>query len=149
LGAIAGSLAGGFGLLPILTATGAWQFVVITLSALALAALAMKPRAPRFSSLGVLATGGASAALVLFSLGPTAAWRHSGVGVGRSELNAPTLNATIQVENKWRRYTVWQDDGVESSVAILASHGVSFIVNGKSDGNVRTDAGTQVMGGLI
>lgn len=149
LGAIAGSLAGGFGLLPILTAPGAWQFVVFTLSALALAALTMKPRAPLFSNLGVFAMGSASAALMIFTLGPTAVWRHSGVGVGRSGLNAATLNATIELENKYRRYTVWQEDGVESSVAIQASHGASFIVNGKSDGNVRADAGTQVMGGLI
>ena len=32
LGAIAGSLAGGFGLLPALSATGAWQLVVVVLA---------------------------------------------------------------------------------------------------------------------
>ena len=176
LGAIAGSLAGGFGLLPALTAPGAWKLVVFLLAALALTALAMARRASNaglpdeaaetaqvsrpepnfeagrpglFSSLGVLGTITMSAAGMLFTLGPTAVWRHSGVGVGRSGLDAKTLNATRQVENKWRRIMVWQAEGVESSVAIMAAHGASFIVNGKSDGNVRTDAGTQVMGGLI
>ena len=164
LGAIAGSLAGGFGLLPALTAPGAWQLVVLTLAALALAALVMTPRAAGsspaaittggsaralVSRLGALGTAALATILMLGTLGPTAVWRHSGVGVGRSNLDAPTLNSTRQVENKWRRQMLWEADGVESSVAIMASHGASFIVNGKSDGNVRADAGTQVMGGLI
>jgi spermidine synthase len=90
-----------------------------------------------------------AAAVLLLSLGPTAVWRHSGVGVGRSGLDAPTLNALRERENDWRRQTVWEAEGLESSVAITASHGASFVVNGKSDGNVRADAGTQVLGGLI
>ncbi|MDR3406609.1 MAG: fused MFS/spermidine synthase [Chthoniobacter sp.] len=160
LGAIAGSLAGGFGLLPALTAPGAWQLVVFTLAALALAALVMTPRVVHpsptggnihalFSRLGALGTATLAALLMLGTLGPTAVWRHSGVGVGRSKLDASTVNSTRQVENKWRRHLLWEADGVESSVAIVALHGASFIVNGKSDGNVRADAGTQVMGGLI
>jgi len=164
LGAIAGSLAGGFGLLPVLTALGAWQLVVFTLAALALTALVMAPRAARapqaaapnaagpnvlFSRVGVPGAVALAAALMLGTLGPTAVWRHSGVGVGRSDLDSSTLNGTRQMENKWRRHLLWQADGVESSVAIMALHGASFIVNGKSDGNVRADAGTQVMGGLI
>jgi predicted membrane-bound spermidine synthase len=156
LGAIAGSLAGGFGLLPVLTAPGAWQLVVAALGALAVAALVCAPRPARAWTasalcprLGVVSVASCAAMLMFLTLGPTAVWRHSGVGVGRSELEAPSLYATRQVEHKWRRYIVWQAEGVESSVAIMASHGVSFFVNGKSDGNIRSDAGTQVMGGLI
>jgi hypothetical protein len=44
---------------------------------------------------------------------------------------------------------VWEADGVESSAGITASRGASFVINGKSDGNIRADAGTQVPGGLI
>src|SRR5262249_30885901 len=40
-GAIAGSIAGGFGLLPLLSATGTWVFVTLLLGALSLAALAV------------------------------------------------------------------------------------------------------------
>ena len=148
-GAIAGSLAGGFGLLPVLSAPGAWKFVVLLLAALALVALGVaRGKVGMASRSGVFATAGAAAALLL-SLGPTAVWRHSGVGVGRSGLDAPTLNALRERENDWRRQTVWEAEGLESSVAITASHGASFVVNGKSDGNVRADAGTQVLGGLI
>src|SRR6202023_2363667 len=39
--------------------------------------------------------------------------------------------------------------GVESSVGLNKADSASFIVNGKSDGNARADAGTQLMCGLI
>ncbi|MCD7897988.1 MAG: fused MFS/spermidine synthase, partial [Planctomycetaceae bacterium] len=42
-----------------------------------------------------------------------------------------------------------QAEGVESSVGILDDDGYSFFVNGKSDGNVYGDRGTQIMSGLI
>ncbi len=143
-GAITGSLAGGFGLLPLLSAPGAWKCVVFTLAALALAALL----AARRKSIGVFSTAITAVAL-MFTLGPTAVWRHSGVGVGRSGLDAPTLNALREKANSLRRQTLWEAEGIESSVALVVSHGASFVVNGKSDGNVRSDAGTQVLGGLI
>jgi spermidine synthase len=143
-GAIAGSLAGGFGLLPALSAPGAWKLVVFLLALLALAAQLVARR----RGVGIFATASAAAAM-MFSLGPTAVWRHSGVGVGRSGLDAPSLNALRDKVNAWRRQTIWEAEGIESSVAIFVSNGVSFVVNGKSDGNVRADAGTQVMGGLI
>ncbi len=143
-GAITGSLAGGFGLLPLLSAPGAWKCVVFTLAALALAALVVTRR----KSIGVFSTAAAAVAL-MFTLGPTAVWRHSGVGAGRSGLDAPTLNALREKANAWRRETLWEAEGIESSVALVVSHGASFVVNGKSDGHVRADAGTQVLGGLI
>src|SRR5207247_7281645 len=48
-----------------------------------------------------------------------------------------------------RRHIIWDVDGVESSVGIQNADSISFIVNGKSDGNARADAGTQVMSGII
>jgi spermidine synthase len=48
-----------------------------------------------------------------------------------------------------RRHVLWEAEGVESSVALNASSGLSFVVNGKVDGNTRGDAGTQVMSGMI
>jgi spermidine synthase len=48
-----------------------------------------------------------------------------------------------------RQNIAWEGEGVESSVAITITNGASFVVNGKNDGNIRGDAGTQVLGGLI
>lgn len=83
--------------------------------------------------------------------GPTAVWRHSGIGGGRVTGNAFSspnqLRAWMAAE---RRSIVWEADGVESSVALaLDPTGYAFIVNGKSDGSARGDAGTQVAFGLI
>ena len=39
-----------------------------------------------------------------------------------------------------RRSVVWEREGVESSVAVQAIAGLSFVVNGKVDGNARNDA---------
>lgn len=151
VGAIAGSLAGGFGLLPLITAPGLWKLVIILLGALSLVALLAQQRRSLVAPLagfGVTATVVAAAAL-LFTLGPTPAWRHSGVGVGRSGLDAPSRNVLRDRVGQFRQQTMWESEGVESSVAIYAMHGASFVVNGKSDGNIRADAGTQVLGGLI
>ena len=61
--------------------------------------------------------------------------------------------ATLDSSNQFRdwvhaqqRAIVWDEDGTESSVALAAEpNGYAFIVNGKSDGSARGDAGTQVM----
>ncbi len=151
VGAIAGSLAGGFGLLPLITAPGLWKMVIVMLGALSLVSLLVQQRrslVPALSAFGVTASVVAAAAL-LFTLGPTPAWRHSGVGVGRSGLDAPSLNVLRDRVGQFRQQTMWESEGVESSVAIYAMHGASFVVNGKSDGNIRADAGTQVLGGLL
>src|ERR1043165_4355804 len=71
-GAIAGSLAGGFGILPLLTAPGTWRLVVVLLALTAIV----------FSRGSLLVAIGAVA--LTFTLGPTAVWRHSGIGAGRA-----------------------------------------------------------------
>jgi spermidine synthase len=150
-GAIAGSLAGGFGLLPWLSAPGAWQLVAVLLLGLGAWALLTAMRAgdrrlflPQLMTVGVLVG-------CLMTAGPTAAWRHGGVGAGRVP-TAVTLsrNALAAWMLEARRMVVWDRDGVESGVALSRdANGLSFIVNGKADGSARADAGTQVMLGLI
>jgi len=140
-GAIAGSLAGGFGLLPLLSAPGTWRLVVIVVVVLAFIATLRDRRA-------LAVTTGVLAIACISAIGPTAVWRHSGIGAARAPM--PTSRNDLR---RWindnRRTVIWERDGRESSVAIVAISDISFIVNGKSDGSARGDAGTQVMQGII
>lgn len=150
-GAIAGSLAGGFGILPLLTAPGTWRLVIALLVALGVAALWLSWSRDRILSLraGSMAASGL-ALLMLLSPGPTAVWRHSPIGAGRvdpDEIN--TRNKSRRWMQKTRREIVWQADGRDTCVGLKKDEGYAFIVNGKNDGNIRTDAGTQVMSGLL
>lgn len=150
-GSILGSLAGGFGALPLLTAVGTWRAVVILLAALGGAALAVSARRRRPSLHFAVPLLCASIAvfLVMYSLGPTAAWRHSGIGAGRGFLDTSTPNDLKKSILDQRRHIIWEAEGIESSVALEAISGLSFIINGKNDGNAIRDASTQVMSGLL
>ncbi|MGO9290048.1 MAG: fused MFS/spermidine synthase [Polyangia bacterium] len=154
LGAIAGSLAGGFGLMPVLTAPGCWQLVAVMLALLGLLACLLGfRRTERGATLPrtlpwLIAT--AAIAVVLSARGPTAVWRHSPIAVGRVDAGSlanPT--ARRDWENGVRRSIARDEEGVESSVALEAATGYAFVLNGKTDGHARMDAGTQVMGGLF
>lgn len=148
VGAIGGALAGGFGLLPLLTAPGCWRAVAIGLALLGLAA-AVVGRAHRLTALACMAGTGAIAAAVLTAPGPTAAWRHSGIGAGRATIRNLSGNALKAWAHAERRATAWEAEGVESSVAMQRKEALALVVNGKVDGNARHDAPTQVMGGLL
>ena len=148
VGAIAGSLAGGFGLLPLLTATGSWRLVVILLGLLGVAALVVAFRTGPRTAIVPAALAAALAIGFTFALGPTAVWRHSGIGAGRARVT-DSGNPTREWMNQMRRALVWDVDGRESSVAIEDTADLAFIVNGKADGSARGDAGTQVMTGMV
>ncbi len=93
---------------------------------------------------------GAVAVFVLRADGPTAAWRHSSIGVGRASIPfAAGPNAVEGWIRDMRRAIVWEREGVESSVAVEAIAALSFVVNGKVDGNSRNDAPTQVVSGIL
>ncbi|HJQ40673.1 MAG TPA: fused MFS/spermidine synthase [Thermoanaerobaculia bacterium] len=147
-GAIAGSLCGGFGVMPLLSAPGTWRFSIALLTALGLGAtaLAMRER-PRIGG-AFTALVGAAALICIATTGPTAVWRHSGIGAARAQ-QPVTRNELQRWINDNRRTVLWERDGRESSVALVAISDVTFIINGKSDGSARGDAGTQVMQGLI
>jgi spermidine synthase len=143
LGAIAGSLVTGFGALPLLSAPGLWQAVAVVLAALSLAILMLAPRVDRragliVSALAVLTFGS------LYAQGPTAVWRHSGIGAGPLVAASLGPNQLRQWMNENRQTLEWEMDGIESSIAINRMNGLSFIVNGKADGNALTDAATQI-----
>jgi spermidine synthase len=85
------------------------------------------------------------------SVGPTAFWRHSPIGVGRYD-DIVTKATRNSMESEWRArnaFTSWQTDGRESAIALNTASDTAFIVNGKSDGAATIDGGTQVMGGLL
>jgi spermidine synthase len=151
VGAIIGSLAGGFGLLPWLSAPGAWRFATLSLVVLGGAAVALSTRRRSLRALVPQAALVVATLALLAATGPTAVWRHSGIGAGRSSLS--TITSANELKN-WshseRRWVVWDGDGTESSVALERPlPGYAFIVNGKSDGSAVGDAGTQVMTGLL
>jgi hypothetical protein len=151
-GSIAGSLAGGFGLLPLLSAPGCWRLAVFVLLVMALVSSALgfvrlgDPR-PQLVGSWVIAL---AAFALLRTVGPTAAWRHSPIGAGRIEPAAlGTKNTIHDFLNARRRSIIWEADGVESTVGISGENAMDFIVSGKSDGNALGDSGTQVMSGLL
>ncbi len=149
-GAILGSLAGGFGLLPTLSATGTWVAVAGMLVLLGVSAMGFSLRTVRpLSRLLLPAAAAAVAVLLLTADGPTPVWRHSPIGAGRVRFTDATRNSVRDWAHGRRRFIEWATDGVESSVALDGGDGWNFVVNGKSDGNARQDAATQVMGGLV
>lgn len=150
LGAIIGSIAGGFGLLPLLSAPGCWRLAAVLMGGLSLifvgaAFLREKSRLGVILPVFLAALG---LSLVGWQ-GPTAAWRHSGIGVGRADLFGLEINAIKEWRNLQRRKTIWEADGRESSVALSEANGLAFSLNGKCDGNSLVDAPTQIMLGMV
>ena len=159
-GAIVGSLAGGFGAAAV--AVGARR-----VAARRHGAAGARRRARRSLSLRAQRPHGArhvwsaaACALVGASRRRAAARRRparrpSGATAASAPGRAPrdVLDSPNQLrawQHAERRAIVWDGDGVESSVALAVEQtGYAFIVNGKSDGSARGDAGTQVMLGLL
>jgi hypothetical protein len=152
VGAICGALAGGFGLLPLLSAPGVWRSVAALLAVLGVAVLAhaWRPAKRRAWAIATVAAGIVAAGMIACP-GPTAVWRHGAVGAGRVArmVTLADPNALHDWKNAVRRSLLWEADGVESSIAVVASDALAFYVNGMCDGEALADAGTQIMLGLI
>ena len=150
VGALAGSFAGGFGFLPMFSAPGVWKMVVVLLSAVAVVAACLElSQQRRWLRLIAPVATVAVALAMLTATGPTAFWRHSQIGVGYLRQYQGSPNEMRDLVHKMRRQIMWEADGIESSVALANPDGAAFLVNGKSDGNAKIDAGTQIMCGLI
>lgn len=145
VGAIIGSLLGGFGLMRLVGAVAVWQSTVIAMLLLA-SYIIFSNKAVK---VGFFRACFAALALwMAFSNTPTAQWRHAGIGAGR--FKAPeTYNNRIDSARMNNRLIHWEKDGRESAVGVVKRWGLSFIVNGKSDGSVFGDMGTQVGCGLL
>ncbi|MEE8587393.1 MAG: spermidine synthase, partial [Acidobacteriota bacterium] len=149
-GAIVGSIAGGFGLIPLLSAPGAWKCVALLLISLGglSVGLAMRSKAPLRSIRAPLAIGMMSL-LLCTAQGPTAVWRHSSIGAGRLKSSFDGPNDFKNALQERRRSIIWEVDGVESSVALESLAQYIFLLNGKADGSAVRDAPNFVMSGLI
>ncbi|MET0594251.1 MAG: fused MFS/spermidine synthase [Polyangiaceae bacterium] len=151
-GAIAGALAGGFGLLPALSVLGCWQLSVWMLAALGavstIFAFLKRPSAVGLTAVSVIAF--LAAGFLIQGAGPSSVWGHTPIAVGRIPAQVtPSPNVFRAWLHTERRSIRWTKDGVESTVGLNGRTGWSFLVNGKSDGHARTDAATQVMVGLV
>ena len=151
LGSIVGSLSGGFGLLPLLSAPRCWQLVgmVLLVTAVVAAVADLRFRGWSLSRAFGLAVWVPAALCLNVATGPTAAWRHSGIGAGRAELSTVSRERIEQFIAGARADVAWEADGLESSVAVTQRHGYTFMVNGKADGSIVGDAGTQIMSGIL
>ncbi|MHC4872349.1 MAG: fused MFS/spermidine synthase [Planctomycetota bacterium] len=149
-GAILGALAGGFGLLTIITAPGAWVAAALSLVVLGFVSLVIyikqsgKITAVVWTIAAVLLT-----VIILKSSGPTAVWRHSGIGAGRAYIKGRSDKEVQSWMQKQRQQVAWEAEGIECSIALINSDSYGFISNGKDDGNVKYEAATQVMLGLL
>jgi spermidine synthase len=150
-GAIAGALAGGFGLLPLLGATGAWKLAAAALVALlaVISFLALRREGRGWRGLVLPLSTAAAALALLGARGPTAAWRHTPIGAGRSATDIQGPNDLEDKLRERRRSIVWEADGVESAIALKRADDLELIINGKSDGSAFQDAPTQVMSPLV
>lgn len=150
VGAICGSLAGGFGALPFLTAPGTWRLVVILLCGLGVAAIALSLRHEKYGTALLAPVAAVIVALAcLQATGPTAVWRHSGIGAGRFVLPDDSPEELHNWMSTQRRKVVWEAEGVEASIGLVADTGLSFFINGKCDGHAIEDAGTQLVSGVL
>lgn len=149
-GAIIGSLAGGFLLLPFLTAPGSWKGVVFLLTLAGIAAGFYSFRHEQRTVFLILPAATLAGALLLLSAtGPTAAWRHSPIGAARVDLNRSSRNEIKDWMLKARRDLIWEAEGREVSLGLTDANGLAFVINGKIDGNAKLDSPTQVMLGMV
>lgn len=150
IGAVTGSIAGGFGLLPLLTAPGCWRLATVVTAALSLLFMICSWRRENERAILPLNLAVCCAGIYLLTLpGPTPAWRHSSIGFGRSDLVTMSVNAIKEWRNIQQRSVIWEADGRESSVALTEANGLAFSINGKCDGNSLEDAPTQIMLGMV
>jgi spermidine synthase len=150
IGAIAGSLAGGFVLLPTLTAPGCWRLSAFLILGMSAGAVILAPSGMRRLKIAATALIAIALALITVPVGPTAIWRHQPIGYGRVAALPKPINERRNQFHLVRRSLPAEFEGREASVAISASDiGWALYVNGKSDGSAFGDANNQIMLGVL
>jgi len=150
VGTLTGSLLVGLVLLPSVGAVALWRGLAVTLAVLgaACAAYTLWRGARLKSTLGAFALSGL-ALLLSRAHGPGDLFRHSPIGAGRVSVATESANGIAASARTAETTIVWSADGVDSTVAIDVRGGLAFLVNGKSDGNVVHDRGTQAFLALL
>ncbi len=149
LGSITGSIAGGFGLLPLLTAPGCWRLAAVLILAVGAAVCVRGLRSDgRRGSALAFATLALLTIAACFARGPTALWRHASIGVGRATRDDATFNEHRATRYKLQREVLEEREGWESSLAFITGDGLSLYTSGKSDGDAIVDAPCVVLMGL-
>ena len=146
-GAVLGSLAGGFGLMPLMGALGVWQLCVVLTVLMGLWVFVYTERSRRLLIQGLMPLLLATVMLMTFTTGPTAVWRHSGIGAGRTTLQTQTPNELQESVNNTRRQITVELEGIESPLGV-SQEGFALLNSGKSDGNAWSDVMTMVLIGL-
>lgn len=150
-GSILGSLSVGFVLLPSLGAVATWKLLCFALLSAAVGTVLMASSAGgwRRKANLPLAVLFLSGVVLGAAPGPSAAWRHSSIGVGRSSLDTSSENSLKAWLVQEQKNVAWEVDGRESTVGMHIANSVGFVVNGKNDGNTRFDRATQVMSTVL
>ena len=150
VGTLSGSLLVGMVLLPTLGAVTLWRGLAQLLALLGAVCAAYALAQGHKLQTAILPGALSALALLLSSAkGPGDVFRHSPIGAGRWSLSSVSYNAVRGVVRGKDHSIAWSRDGVESTVAIDVASGISFLVNGKSDGAVVQDRGTQAFLGLL
>jgi hypothetical protein len=92
----------------------------------------VRPERSRRARALVAAAALAAAAIALsLAPGPTAVWRHGGIGAGRAGITFESANQLRDFSRRRQRSIEWEGDGVESTVALgFEPAGYAFLVNG-------------------
>jgi spermidine synthase len=150
IGTLSGSLLVGMVLLPGVGAVTLWRGLAILLALLgsACAAYTLVRGATLKSSLAPFALS-ALGLLLSGAQGPGNLFRHSPIGAGRFSPSTDTRNEIVARRYRAANAIIWSRDGVDSTIALDGDGGLSFLVNGKSDGNVVQDRETQAFLALL
>ncbi len=153
-GAAMGAAMGGLGLLPRLTAPGCWRGMVLVLDLVLVIVLAVQwPREPSPSrrlatTLPSLAIAGVSLWLIT-AMGPTALWRHTPIGARQVTWTTVAPTGRREFANARRRCLVQEVEGREANVGLIRDAGYVLMMDGQPVENVRAEAPTQIMAGLL
>ena len=157
-GAIAGSLLGGFLLLPWLGAKNLWVLSAGLCALLSVVFLRYHLKSATSSGSGILRHGGAliTALLLLATFvhvatnsGPGAYWRHAAIGFGRIGVVPQTVAECMQSFAVAEEGILEEWEGRETCVAVDGKSSRALINNGKSDSSLHGDISTTIGLSLI
>ncbi|GEM_PF-951153 len=150
-GAVAGSILGGFVLIPQLSINYTWLSIIASalLVALCIALFALSRRAS-YAGLATIGLTCVVVALVIQGSGLTVYWLQNPIGFGRSLFEEHQTPLNVEHEKRvYEHEIIYQYDGLESSGALSLSNDLSLLNNGKSDGTALGDVSTQIMVSML